>query len=126
MNEKEARLQELKEEYEVLKREIAVEKPLDPSVMRDMLYQLLYGAIVRHGVTEEAPGVMVIQIPMATPSFNHRITWSYADDKKSLFVRIIDTGESVGSIESPPATGGITVGKPVDEEAKKAMEEVMA
>lgn len=117
---KEEKLLRLQQEYQVLQQELAQEKADDPVKMRDKLYQILYASILRHGVAEEAPSIAVIQVPATIPDPNHVITWNLADDKRSLFVRIVKR-------EEPQKEGGnITIGNKVDEEAEEARNEVMS
>lgn len=121
---KEEKLKRLQEEYSALQQEVEQEKAASPTKERDTLYQLLYASILRHGVAEDAPSVMVIQVPAVAPSPKHNIIWGVAEDKKSMFIRIVNRQEELSAPGEPK--GGITIGSKVDEEAEQARDEVMA
>lgn len=127
---REEKLKRLSAEYKALQQEIEEEKTADPTAMRDTLYQLLYSAIVRHGVAEDAPSVLVIQVPVVQPDPNHQINWSLADNKSSLFLRIVHKDQATTAEPpekpKPPENGGIKIEKPVDADAEAARNEVMA
>ena len=84
-----------------------------------MMWQLLYGAVARFGMSIGGPEVAAVQLPLLSVPANHRLLWN--KDETTGLVRISIIADIPAQDLTPPVAGE---GQPATEEAPQDHDDV--